>query len=108
MAAAFEDRSGIEVEDIEIPVATGFSNETVMFNASWTEQGRRRGARYVARIEPDDGGMFPIQTPHCAVSVELQYRVMAAVDAAGLDSSPGAAAAGLRRRPRLFWAGPSS
>ena len=60
-------------------MSTGFSNETVIVDAAWTEDGSARTERYVVRVEPADGGMFPAQTPHCAVSVELQYRAMAAV-----------------------------
>ena len=73
------EHKNVEIAGIDIPVATGFSNETVFFNVtSDTEQGRHEG-RYVARIEPEDGGMFPVQTPECEVSVALQQRVMETV-----------------------------
>lgn len=85
---AFPDREGLTVADIEIPVATGFSNETVMLDAAWRSGGETRESRYVVRIEPADGGMFPPQTPQCGVSVEVQYRVMAAVAAAGAAPVP--------------------
>lgn len=71
--------SEVVVTDLEIPVATGFSNETVMFTVSWTEAGARHEERFVARIEPPDGGIFPAQTAAAAVSVETQYRAMEAV-----------------------------
>ena len=74
------------ITDLEIPVATGFSNETVMFNA--TRPDAPAPTRYVARIEPHDGGMFPVQSPGCPLSVELQYRVMRAVRDARLKSTP--------------------
>ena len=85
---AFPDRESLTVADIEIPVATGFSNETVLLDAAWRTGGETCESRYVVRIEPADGGMFPPQTPHCSVSVEVQYRVMAAVAAAGAAPVP--------------------
>ncbi len=88
MQRAFPDREGLTVADMEIPVATGFSNETVMLDAAWRAGGETRKSRYAVRIEPADGGMFPPQTPHCAVSVEVQYRVMKAVAGAGAAPVP--------------------
>ena len=84
----FPARRDVAVTSIDIPVATGFSNETVMFDAAWTEAGRPRTERYVGRIEPADGGVFPVQTPQCAVSVEMQYRTMEAVAASGAAPVP--------------------
>tara|TARA_B110000014_G_scaffold197684_1_gene146797 strand:+ start:32 stop:1156 length:1125 start_codon:yes stop_codon:yes gene_type:complete len=76
------DHKNIAIGEIDIPVATGFSNETVFFNiSSDTEEGKHEG-RYVARIEPEDGGMFPVQTPECEISVALQQRVMKTVQSA--------------------------
>lgn len=69
----------VEVSDIDIPVATGFSNETVFFEVTWEESGSRSKSRFVARIEPDGGALFPVQTAHTGVSVGLQHRVMSAV-----------------------------
>ena len=76
---AHPDHSNIIVNDIDIPVATGFSNETVFFEISSQTNDESHNGRYVARIEPEDGGMFPIQTPDCATSVALQQRVMTTV-----------------------------
>ena len=76
---AHPDHSNIIVNDIDIPVATGFSNETVFFEISSQTNEESHNGRYVARIEPEDGGMFPIQTPDCATSVALQQRVMTTV-----------------------------
>mgnify|MGYP001227633100 FL=1 len=76
---AHPDHSNIVVNDIDIPVATGFSNETVFFEISSQTNEESHNGRYVARIEPEDGGMFPIQTPDCATSVALQQRVMTTV-----------------------------
>jgi aminoglycoside phosphotransferase (APT) family kinase protein len=77
----FPERNDLTITDLEIPVATGFSNETVLFTARWTEDGQSRAERQVGRIEPTGGALFPTQTPACAVSVELQHRAMATVAA---------------------------
>lgn len=76
MRRQFPERRELRVHAVDMPRATGFSNETVFFSASWSEAGRERSERYVARIEPRDGGLFPVQTPACAVSVGLQHRIM--------------------------------
>ncbi len=88
MQRAFPARRDLAVVDIEVPVSTGFSNETVILDAAWPEDGTDRRSRYAVRIEPADGGMFPPQTPHCEVSVELQYRAMKAVAEAGVAPVP--------------------
>lgn len=74
-------RRDISVTDIDIPVSTGFSNETVFLDLSWTEDGAARSERYVARIEPTSGALFPAQTAHCGISVEVQHRAMETVGA---------------------------
>ena len=43
--AQHPEASQVEVSGIDIPVATGFSNETVFFDVAWSEQGRSRAAR---------------------------------------------------------------
>ena len=73
---AHPNHENIVIKDIDIPVATGFSNETVFFGVSSDTPDGTHDGRYVARIEPEDGGMFPIQTPECETSVALQQRVM--------------------------------
>ena len=75
----------LRVHDVDMPRATGFSNETVFFSASYREGGAERSERLVARIEPRDLGIFPIQTsPACDVSVGLQHRVMTCVERSGV------------------------
>ena len=73
---AHPNHENIVIKDIDIPVATGFSNETVFFGVSSDTPDGTHDGQYVARIEPEDGGMFPIQTPECETSVALQQRVM--------------------------------
>jgi hypothetical protein len=87
----FEKTAGwseVRITDLQIPIATGFSNETVVFSAEWREGGEHHAERLVARIEPPDGGLFPVQTPEVAVSVGLQYRIMDAVGRLGAAPVP--------------------
>jgi aminoglycoside phosphotransferase (APT) family kinase protein len=78
----------VVVGAIDIPSATGFSNETVFFDVDRTEGGTAHHERYVGRIEPASGALFPTQTPACAVSVGLQHRVMATVARHGVPMCP--------------------
>ena len=78
----------VRVDGIRIPSATGFSNETAFFEADWTEDGQHRHERYVARVEPGSGALFPAQTAECTVSVAVQYRAMQTVAAHGVPMSP--------------------
>ena len=88
MKSRLPQATALRVHDVDMPRATGFSNETVFFRASWREAGVDRTQRFVARIEPPDGGLFPIQTRECEVSVEVQYRIMSAVAEAGIVPMP--------------------
>lgn len=78
----------LRVSDVDMPRATGFSNETVFFTATWDEGSTAHSERYVARIEPRDGAIFPVQTPACAVSAGLQHRIMSCVGATGVAPVP--------------------
>lgn len=49
----------VVVTDVETPQASGLSNETLLFSATWTEDGEPRGGRYVARIAPQGPAVFP-------------------------------------------------
>ena len=80
-ASRHPERTDITVTDIDIPVSTGFSNETVFVDLAWTEAGESRSDKYVARIEPTGGALFPAQTDACSVSVEVQHRAMQTVGA---------------------------
>jgi aminoglycoside phosphotransferase (APT) family kinase protein len=78
----------VRVGGVDIALATGFSNETVFFDVDWTEGGRARHERFVARVEPPTGALFPKQTPACLVSVEVQFRAMELVARHGLPMCP--------------------
>ena len=69
----------LEIIELDIPVATGFSNETIIFTASWEEEGEKLSEKFVGRMEPKDGGMFPVQRPGLEKSCYLQHRIMKTV-----------------------------
>ncbi len=84
MEKVLPDRDGLHVHDLHVPQGSGHSNETVFFEASWETPNGTERARYVARVEPPDGGVFPQQSPACAISVELQHRMMDAIARTGV------------------------
>jgi aminoglycoside phosphotransferase (APT) family kinase protein len=49
----------IEISDLHIPSANGMSSETVLFDCSWTQDGRRGSRGLVARIPPREAALFP-------------------------------------------------
>lgn len=57
------------------PAATGFSNDTLLFDLAWREGDRREVRRLVCRVQPAGPGVFP------RYDVAQQYRVMDALRA---------------------------
>lgn len=57
------------------PASNGMSSETVLFDASWTQAGRRHDRSLVARVAPDPQAVpvFPVYDLH------RQFRIMRAV-----------------------------
>ncbi|MGE4426652.1 MAG: phosphotransferase family protein [Solirubrobacteraceae bacterium] len=53
------DATDVTVTDVEIPQASGMSNETIMFAASWAADGRDEAGRFVARVAPTGEAIFP-------------------------------------------------
>jgi aminoglycoside phosphotransferase (APT) family kinase protein len=78
----------VVITDLNIPVSTGFSNETVILTAEWSVDGVRHSERLVGRVEPADGALFPTLTPATAVSVGLQQRIMEVVSQTGVAPIP--------------------
>lgn len=66
-----------EVTDVQVPAANGMSNETILFDALWHEDGERRHHHLVARIAPAPSGVpiFP------SYDLDLQYQVIKTVGA---------------------------
>ena len=63
----------VEVRDVAIPQATGWSNETILFAARWRLDGVAEEHELVARIAPTDHSVFLEQT------FRRQYTVMKAL-----------------------------
>ncbi|HEY7440766.1 MAG TPA: phosphotransferase family protein [Acidimicrobiia bacterium] len=62
--------SHLELSELSGPTSTGFSNDTLLFDASWQEAGRPRRQAFVARVKPSGYQIFP------EVDVGMQYRCM--------------------------------
>jgi len=71
------DWEGLEVGEITAPGGTGFSNETLLFDVSWTSDGVRHRQGLVLRIEPTNYRVF------MEADFENQYRVISGLGASG-------------------------
>lgn len=69
------DGAAAVVTDVQIPAANGMSNETVLFDGQWTENGTVTHHPLVARIAPA-GSAVPVFPSY---DLDRQYRVMRTV-----------------------------
>lgn len=69
------DGAGPRVTDLNKPEGNGMSSETLLFAASWTENGAALERRFVARIEPEMDKIPIFQ----AYDLRMQYDVMSLV-----------------------------
>jgi aminoglycoside phosphotransferase (APT) family kinase protein len=60
----------LEISELSAPAATGFSNETILFEARWTEGGVKRDEEFVLRVKPTGYTVF------MESEFEAQYEVM--------------------------------
>jgi aminoglycoside phosphotransferase (APT) family kinase protein len=75
--------TGVEISDLSTPGFTGFSNETLLFEAGWTEDGTTHREPLVARVRPTAHSVFLEQ------NFDLQFRVMSALaDATDIPMPP--------------------
>jgi hypothetical protein len=51
--------SSVEISALDVPAASGYSNETFLFEASWLEGTVREARALVARTQPPGPGLFP-------------------------------------------------
>ena len=65
------DARDVAVVDLEIPQGSGFSNETILFDASWSDGGAARRRELVLRAQPPSYALFP----HIDV-ISQQFRTM--------------------------------
>ena len=63
----------VQVTDVSIPGSTGWSNETILFDAAWRTGAEVKTRELVARIAPTNHTVFPDQT------FSTQYAVMQAL-----------------------------
>lgn len=57
------------VADVTVPRSSGMSNETVLFDATWTGPGGTRTERLVARVSPTGPAVFPRYDLGCEFAV---------------------------------------
>jgi aminoglycoside phosphotransferase (APT) family kinase protein len=67
----------VKVTDVSIPASTGWSNETILFDARWAGPSGPEDHELVARIAPTSYTVFPDQT------FSIQFAVMQALGAQG-------------------------
>lgn len=65
---------GVRIPMVQTPTTTGFSSETLIFDAVWTEHGRQRREEFVVRVAPIQVQIFP------QPRFEQQYRLMRLLD----------------------------
>ena len=73
LAKQLPDASDVEIGPISGPQFTGFSNETLLFDASWTSGGGRTTDQLVLRVKPTQHTVF------LEADFENQYRVLQAL-----------------------------
>lgn len=62
--------SNIKVSDVSVPQSSGLSAESVMFTASWSENGETKSKKFVARIQPTGRGLF------MDYDLEMEFRIL--------------------------------
>lgn len=70
LAGKFPDAENLDITELSAPAATGFSNETILFGAHWTENGEKRSEEFVLRVKPSGYIVF------LESEFEAQYEVM--------------------------------
>jgi aminoglycoside phosphotransferase (APT) family kinase protein len=70
LRAKLPEAEGLVLSDISAPGASGFSNETLLFDASYQQQGESRLQRLVVRVQPRGFQVYP------QYDMLRQYRVL--------------------------------
>lgn len=76
------DAEDVQVSEIVAPGMTGFSNETLIFDASWRQEGRGMSEGLVVRVRPTGFRIFLDN------DFEAQYRILADLGARGAPVPP--------------------
>ena len=67
LAARLPAAENLRVGEITAPGLTGFSSETMLVDATWTEAGVAKGERWVVRSRPTEHPVFPEYDLHAQV-----------------------------------------
>jgi aminoglycoside phosphotransferase (APT) family kinase protein len=70
LAAKLPNAEELEISELSAPASTGFSNETILFDAHWVEAGDKREEQFVLRVKPTGYTVF------LESEFEAQYEVM--------------------------------
>jgi aminoglycoside phosphotransferase (APT) family kinase protein len=70
LAGKLPNAEELEISELSAPASTGFSNETILFDATWQEAGDKRGEQFVLRVKPTGYTVF------LESEFEAQYEVM--------------------------------
>ncbi len=70
MRRRLPEATALELSPLTAPGSSGFSNETLLFDASWREGGEPRAEKLVVRIQPTGFQIFP------HYDMGLQFRTM--------------------------------
>ncbi|MGH7822685.1 MAG: phosphotransferase, partial [Candidatus Binatia bacterium] len=73
LSARLSNAKDLRIEGACAPPSTGFSNETLLFDARWSEDGIERSQGFVARIKATGFQVFP------EYDIGRQYRVLEAL-----------------------------
>jgi aminoglycoside phosphotransferase (APT) family kinase protein len=74
LAGKLPDAHDLEISELSAPAATGFSNETILFEAHWADGGQQHLEEFVLRVKPTGYTVF------LESEFEAQYQVMKALD----------------------------
>jgi aminoglycoside phosphotransferase (APT) family kinase protein len=85
LGARMPQAEGVAVSEIGGPAFSGFSNETLIFDASWNESGKAHRQGFVVRVKPTAHTVF------LEAEFETQWKVMQALADTGVPL------------PKLFW-----
>jgi aminoglycoside phosphotransferase (APT) family kinase protein len=78
LATKLPGAQDVRVFDAHVPADAGLSAETILFEASWTEDGAEQRRNLVARVRPSGAAVFP------DYDFEVEFRAIEAVGRAGL------------------------
>ncbi len=65
--------SDVTIDDLKVPSASGLSNLTILFDASWTQDGKPHAEELVARVAPEGPAVF------MQYDLAKEFRVMRAL-----------------------------